>query len=303
MTSTESELFIPGVTHLEVNCKGITQLPALPPYVTGLSLSNAETLQSLQPLPPQLGLLSIANTPAFSAEDYASLPKSLKKLYIIGTPLSDIRILPQWIECLILGGTQIKDIPEGLFPNLTKLDIVGDDAIETVCIPKNVVDLRLRMMSRLSRISAFSEKATKMDLEDLPRLTALPSFPGSLRELSLFYIPLRFLPPFPHTDIVVKLSHLNNLPKSLLLLKPTVKDLFRTTVMGEDISQITYTADWITKVNPILKEIEGQVRIRKRCRLIRTELLASAHSPERVAKWLGEGGGNWTLVDTMLGIA
>lgn len=72
--------------------------------------------------------------------------------------------------------------------------------------------------------------------------------------------------------------------------------------MGEDVDQITYTAEWITKVNPILEEINEQIRIRKRCRLIRAELLTAAHNPKRVAKWLGEGEGNWTLVDAMLGI-
>ena len=97
------------------------------------------------------------------------------------------------------------------------------------------------------------------------------------------------LPPFPniHINVIVRDTHL---PLEL---------------QGKDLCPNPYTTrygfdnpKWLERVNPILEEYE---RTQKRCRLIRTELLAAAYSPDRVAKWLGEG--NWTLVDMMMGIA
>lgn len=272
----------------EIDCTGLSRLPPLPSYVKYLILRNANSLQTLQPLPPQLQSLCIYNSPDFPEEEYAALPETLTELSIVTTPLSDIRKLPQWIKNLWLSNTHITEIPPGLFPHLTKLHIKDDKMIQTICIPENVNRLYIDRVPTLHHIVSFSEKTTEIVLNQLPSLTELPPFPMALLYIKVSNVPLTRLPPFPHTKVYVGLFR-TNLPKEILYGK------------FHDDSQQTYDAEWIKNVNPTLEEMDSQHRIQKRCRLFRSELLAAAHNPDRVAKWLGEG--DWELVDMMLGVA
>ena len=261
-----------------IHCTGRKRLPKIPPNIKELTIYDGTRLKSLPPLPSNLRILNLWHCREFTAEEYATLPTTLKTLSITAMSVRDITALPQWITRLSLTGTDCEEIPAGTFPNLQYL-IVSNSSVHTICVPPRVEDIILGY---------------------LPNLTELPSFPSTLKSLRLSNVPITMLPPFPNIHVNVCMDT-TNLPPELLDINQTIKQTYRGDVLASH--NTPDNPSWLARINPILEEYERKGRIQQRTCLIRPELLAAAHCPERVAKWLGEGEGNWGLVDTMMGIA
>lgn len=278
-----------------IDCMGMGQINTPPPNITRLSIHNGTRLKSLPQL-PNLRALHLWNCRDFTAEEYAVLPPTLKELHIYDMYVRDITVLPQWITELHLFRTYCEELPAGTFPNLNYLNVSYSTGIHTICVPPRVVDCSIIDIPSLTKIVAFSSETVDMRLTDLPHLTELPSFPSTLKSLWLSDVPVTMLPPFPNINVKVHLFG-THLPLELLDIDST--DYNGLPYIYNDPNNPT----WLARINPILEEYERKGRIQQRSRLIRPELLVTAHSPERVAKWLGDGDGNWALVDTILGIA
>ena len=248
--------------------------------------------------PPGLKYLKMENYRAFSAEEYAKLPNTLKRIDLSNVPLTDPSVLPQWVEYLHLRNTAITEFPVGLFPNLLQLEIHNDECIQVLNVPEKVVILDLRSLNSLRKINGFPPKLDQIDFRSLDSLTEIPAFPFRLKSLNIDNVPITRLPQFPHSKAVISISG-TKLPPELLYTpeEDTGYEPFGITITHKR------RPEWIARVNPLLEDMDEKNRIQRRCRLLQGELRETVFSPERVAKWLGEGEGNWDLVDAMMGIA
>jgi len=267
-----------------LDCSGMEELPPLPPKLRNLTLRNATKVQTLQSIPQGLQSLYIEDGYVLPTTVYATLPESLIELGLDGVPTMDVRVLPQWITRLSLGRTQITEFPEGVFPNLKRIVLYQEDCIHKLHIPPKVTYIQITSLASLTSIDAFPSLATEIQLWDLPNLQEIPEFPTTLSKLNIDSVPVTLIPPLPEKDLYVSIIY-TRLPAHLA---------------PENRFGIGYTG-WISRVNPLLKELWEKNRTQKRCRLVQEELKLTAHSPERVAKWLGDG--DWDLLDRMLGIA
>lgn len=280
--------------NLFLDLPNLEELPPLPPNLLSLSLVNVPKLRSLD-LPP-LQALSIDGASSLPASAFASLPSSLHTLHIKDTPLPDLRILPQGLKGLYLHLVDLEEFPAGFFPKLALLYIHNVKTLKAIHIPPSLTTLELEKLPLLTELTSFPSTLTSISLQQLP-LTELPDFPAGIKNLFIMDLPITTLPPFPSPEVSVVCVQ-TRMPEELLPLTTTDMTSFGPyTYRSEEID------DWIRRINPILEEMQAKKRTQMRCALYAQELIAVSLSPERVAKWLGKGTvSDWELLDSMFGI-
>ncbi len=283
---------------LLINFNESERLPPIPPNVKHLTLQVLDNLRTLPPLPYGLKKLDIDICKSLPESAFASLPSTLTILTLNYVSITDLSILPQGLEHLIVTAKDLTHFPKGLFPNLKGLTLTRCSSLKSLHLPPKLECLCLSELSQLTEISAFPSSLHTIRLHYLPSITSLSEFPPSLKDITLFSIPLTSLPPFPHTNVIISITN-SKMPESLLK-----KSHIHVNASGHRVLQYDETdAEWIARINPTLEELYVMHRNQMRCGLLRQELLSTALCPERVEKWLGDGDEKcWELVDTMMGV-
>jgi hypothetical protein len=254
----------------------VSTLPPLPPKLKELWLNDIPSLTSLPPLPSTLRHLSLYRT---NIQEIPTLPDGLQKLSLSDLPeLRAIPTLPKSLIILCIQNTSIEDLPD---------------------------------LDRCTKLCVFHCSGVN--------IKRLPPLPDSMASLYCNNTPIRELPILPNnlTHLSVNNTLIEDLDGDWLeggptLLPPGIRGVyaqntrvkvvpaviaFRTTrgfpgdynfsgcplllKRGAGESDLGYMARWDEwhQLRSAMKEAK------KRCAVIKDELMAAALTPARVARW------------------
>jgi len=180
---------------LDICCKDLTRIPALPVYVTDLIIR--ETKISHLPHLHQ-GLISLAISECHSLVFTSPLPSSLESLHIFFCEKLENLQLPKNLRSFTCNYCPIQELSE-LPPNLTNLDV--SNCVDLSCIP-TLPD------------SLIYYRCGRTKIKELKKL------PPNLRELFISNTRISYIPPLPNTLLALccdrcPISSLPELPDSL----------------------------------------------------------------------------------------
>jgi uncharacterized repeat protein (TIGR01451 family) len=177
-----------------------TSLPAWPAGLLDIDVDGADGLAALPAWPSSLTDLDLSNCVALV--DLPAFPSGLLDLALTGLPaLAALPDYPASLEELSIGGLGVVTLPE--WP-------VG-------------LDIEMGPMPNLVSMPDFSPTTRWIRISGgLPQLAALPAWPDSLHELTIYSTSFNELPPFPAHLTSLALADMPNLhclpllPESLL---------------------------------------------------------------------------------------
>jgi uncharacterized repeat protein (TIGR01451 family) len=171
----------PTLRHLTLNSFPGADLPPFPSTLKSLDLYAANSITSIQSLPPDLEYFSI-----YAASALTSIAPMPTSMHVVGlgnlTSLADLSgVLPDTIT----GTLNLEALPQ-----LTVLPPLPHFAEDDTLVLTN--------LALVDALPQFPDHVAYLQVHTLPLVTSMPAFPADLKELYLFNLDnLNILPSFP----------------------------------------------------------------------------------------------------------
>lgn len=203
-------------------------------------------------------------------------PADLKKFIWAGShqsPIETLPLLPKTLETLICSGSSIRELPN-LPKKLKILDCSHTNLTDLPSLPSSLLHLNISQT----------------------QIRRIPPLPSTLMYLNCSLTPIQQLPELPETIQQLwcedtKVCILPYLPRSLKFLATHMTPLLYIRTARQTMGQ--YRNIWNRHL-----QLHSEVRCQHRTVVLRQELIAKALHPDRVEKWLEQGG--LPLMEAML---
>lgn len=218
------------------------------------------------------------NLSGLRVESLPPFPADLKKLVWSGSyqsPLVTLPPLPETLETLIINIPSLMSLPR--FPaSLRVLDCATSTRLTSLPpLPSSLIHLNIRQ-TQIRRIPPLPHKLVYLNCNQTP-VQQLPELPHTLQQLWLEETNVTILP---------------YLPRSIKFLATHMTPLLYIRTAEHTMGQ--YRNLWNS-----YHQKQSRVRCQQRTALLRQEIIAKSLHPDRVEKWLEQGG--HYLVEMIMG--